>query len=38
MFTESADIYDLVYSFKDYKKESEEIRTAIKSKRPDKHQ
>lgn len=35
MFTESADIYDLVYSFKDYKKESEEIRIAIKSKRPD---
>lgn len=35
MFTESADLYDLVYSFKDYKKESETIKTAIKSKRPD---
>ena len=35
MFTESADIYDLVYSFKDYQKESEEIISAIKAKRPD---
>jgi len=34
MFTESADIYDLVYSFKDYKKESEDIKTIIKAKRP----
>lgn len=35
MFTESAEFYDLVYSFKDYKKESETIKTAIKSKRPN---
>lgn len=35
MFTESADIYDLVYSFKDYEKESAEIKTVIKSKKPD---
>jgi len=34
MFTESSDIYDLVYSFKDYKKEAEEIITIIKTKRP----
>lgn len=35
MFTESAYLYDLVYSFKDYKKESETIKNAIKSKKPD---
>jgi SAM-dependent methyltransferase len=35
MFTESADIYDLLYSFKDYRKESEEIISTIKAKRPD---
>ena len=35
MFTESSDIYDLVYSFKDYKKEAEEITAIIKTKRPD---
>ena len=35
MFTESSDIYDLVYSFKDYKMESEEITAIIKAKRPD---
>ncbi|MEO8765480.1 MAG: class I SAM-dependent methyltransferase [Ginsengibacter sp.] len=35
MFIESADIYDLVYSFKDYKKESEEITHIIKAKRPN---
>ena len=34
MFTESSDIYDLVYSFKDYKKEAEEIAAVIKAKRP----
>lgn len=35
MFTESADIYDLVYSFKDYKKEAEEIKELIRSKKPE---
>ena len=35
MFTESSDIYDLVYSFKNYKKEAEEITAIIKVKRPD---
>jgi SAM-dependent methyltransferase len=35
MFTESADIYDLIYSFKDYEKESNEIKSVIKAKRPD---
>jgi ubiquinone/menaquinone biosynthesis C-methylase UbiE len=35
MFTASSDIYDLVYSFKDYKKETEEIIAIIKAKRPD---
>ena len=35
MFTASSDIYDLVYSFKDYKKESEEITAIIKEKRPN---
>lgn len=35
MFAESSDLYDLIYSFKDYKKESEELRDVIKSKRPD---
>ena len=35
MFTESSYIYDLVYSFKDYKKEAEEITAIIKAKRPD---
>jgi ubiquinone/menaquinone biosynthesis C-methylase UbiE len=35
MFTESSDIYDLVYSFKDYQKESEEIKHIIKAQRPD---
>ena len=35
MFTASSEIYDLVYSFKDYKKESEEITAVIKTKRPD---
>ena len=34
MFTASSDIYDLVYSFKDYKRESEEITAIIKKKRP----
>ena len=32
MFTDSSDIYDLVYSFKDYAKESDEIIQSIKSK------
>src|ERR1017187_2521542 len=35
MFTESSDIYDLVYSFKNYKKEAEEITAIIKAKRPN---
>lgn len=34
MFTESADLYDLIYSFKDYQKESEEIISAISTKKP----
>jgi SAM-dependent methyltransferase len=34
MFSQSADIYDLVYSFKDYKQESEDIRSAIRSTCP----
>ena len=34
MFTESADIYDLLYSFKDYEKESDEISAIIKAKSP----
>lgn len=34
MFTQSADIYDLVYSFKDYEKESADIAQAIKTARP----
>ncbi len=34
MFTESSAIYDLVYSFKDYKKESREIAGIIKEKMP----
>lgn len=34
MFTESSDIYDLVYSFKNYKKEAEEITAILKTKRP----
>jgi ubiquinone/menaquinone biosynthesis C-methylase UbiE len=34
MFTESSDIYDLVYSFKNYKKEAEEITAIIKTKSP----
>jgi ubiquinone/menaquinone biosynthesis C-methylase UbiE len=33
MFTKSAEIYDLVYSFKDYQKESEEIKRMLLSKR-----
>jgi len=35
MFIESSDIYDLVYSFKDYKKESEEIKKLIKDLSPE---
>ncbi|MBL7792784.1 MAG: class I SAM-dependent methyltransferase [Saprospiraceae bacterium] len=35
MFTESAAFYDLVYSFKDYQKEAEEITAIIKAKKPD---
>jgi len=35
MFTDSSDIYDLVYSFKDYEKESADIIQTIKSVRPD---
>src|SRR6476646_6634630 len=34
MFTESAEIYDLIYSFKDYQKESEELKLILKSKSP----
>ena len=34
MFSESSDIYDLVYSFKDYKKEAQQITAIIKAKRP----
>jgi ubiquinone/menaquinone biosynthesis C-methylase UbiE len=35
MFTNSAHIYDLVYSFKDYQKESKEIIDAIKQESPE---
>lgn len=35
MFTESPHIYDLLYSFKNYRKESEEITTLIKQKKPE---
>lgn len=35
MFTQSADIYDLLYSFKDYQQEAGEIIKMIKSHRPD---
>jgi ubiquinone/menaquinone biosynthesis C-methylase UbiE len=35
MFTESADIYDLIYSFKNYQTESEEIKTIVNAKRPN---
>jgi ubiquinone/menaquinone biosynthesis C-methylase UbiE len=35
MFTESAAIYDLIYSFKNYKEESEQIIEAIKSRTPN---
>lgn len=35
MFTESSDIYDLVYSFKDYEKEAGEIIKVINSKYPN---
>jgi ubiquinone/menaquinone biosynthesis C-methylase UbiE len=35
MFRESSHFYDLLYSFKDYKKESEEIINLIKLKKPD---
>ncbi len=35
MFTNSSDIYDLVYSFKDYEKESADIIQVIKSARPE---
>lgn len=35
MFTDSSDIYDLIYSFKDYEKESNEITEIIKKVRPD---
>lgn len=35
MFTESADLYDLIYSFKDYKKESEEISAEINARKAD---
>ncbi len=35
MFTESSDIYDLLYSFKDFQKESEEILNLIKLKKID---
>lgn len=34
MFTDSSEIYDLVYSFKDYEKESAEIIDAIKAAKP----
>jgi trans-aconitate methyltransferase len=34
MFKESATLYDKIYSWKDYKKESEEITSVILSKRP----
>lgn len=34
MFTESADIYDLVYSFKDYQAEAGEIISIIKARHP----
>jgi SAM-dependent methyltransferase len=35
MFSLSAHLYDLLYSFKDYKKESEEVIQLIRSKKPD---
>ncbi len=35
MFTESSDFYDLLYSFKDYPKESEVLINQIKIKKPD---
>lgn len=35
MFTKSSHIYDLLYSFKDYQKEAEEIVKLIKLKKPD---
>ena len=35
MFTKSSDIYDLIYSFKDYKKESEQLINLIKLNNPD---
>ena len=34
MFIESSDIYDLVYGFKDYQKESGEITSVINARRP----
>ena len=34
MFTESSEIYDLVYSFKDYQKESQEIKNIIHEHMP----
>lgn len=38
MFTESSKFYDAIYSFKDYKKESEEITEILKNKAPDARQ
>ena len=35
MFTESSDIYDLVYSFKDYEKEAQDLKNAINRLAPD---
>jgi len=35
MFTDSSDIYDLVYSFKDYEKESADITQLIKNAQPE---
>lgn len=35
MFTDSSDIYDLVYSFKDYEKESADIIQLIKNSQPE---
>jgi SAM-dependent methyltransferase len=35
MFTESAELYDALYSFKDYEQAAREVREAIRLRRPD---